>query len=170
MYLPFDDFLREILIDELEVVRLQLFDIGKAVALAVQVVRVEGANGLQHLLVVIVHELAVGALLMPGVEGVVADHGQGLERQSGLVLDDVVEVLVVAPGQQNVVQTAARGIDTVLGAVDRIMGYRGYQRKSLGKMIRSSKAQPTGNVSPTTSHWPSDRRRIRACPNHELGR
>ena len=99
---------------------LQLRHTGNIITLAVQVVRVERLDSLEHLLVVVVHQLVVRAAAVPRVEGVVADHGEGLGGQGGLALDDVVEVLVVAPGEHDVVEAAAGAVDAELGAVDLV--------------------------------------------------
>lgn len=66
----------------------------------------------------IVHQLLVCAGVVPGVEGVVADDGQGLVGESGLVLHDVVEVLVVTPGKHDLVQTTAGAVNSELSAID----------------------------------------------------
>lgn len=100
---------------------LEFLGAGNIVALAVQIVWVERLDSLEHLLVVVVHQLVVRTGVVPGVERVVADHGEGLVRKGGLVLDDVVEVFVVAPGEHDVVQTAARAVDSELGVVDGVV-------------------------------------------------
>jgi hypothetical protein len=100
---------------------LQLLRLGHIIALAVQIVRVEGFDGLEHLLIMAVHELTVGAFGVPWVEGVVAYHGERLRWQRALLLGDVVEILVVSPAQHDVVEAAAGGIDAVLGAVDLVI-------------------------------------------------
>lgn len=120
--LPLDDPVGEELVNELHVVGLELLGIGDTVALAVQVIGVESLDSLHHLPVLVAHEVAVSALTVPGVEGVVADHGQGLVGERGLVLDDVVEVLVVAPAEHDVVETAVGRVDAVLGVVVGVGG------------------------------------------------
>jgi len=119
--LPSQDLVGEELIDELHVVGLEVLGLGDFIRLGVQVVRVEGLDGIQHLLILLVHHPAVSSLLVPGVEAVVADHGKSLIGNGALLLDDVVEVLVVAPADHDVVETAARCVDTVLGAVDGVL-------------------------------------------------
>lgn len=116
--------MREKLINKLHVIGLQLLDAGDVIALAVQVVGIKRVDGLEHVPVLVAHELAVGALAVPGVEGVVADHGEGLLGQGGLVADDVVEVLVVAPAEHDVVEAASLGVDAELGAVHGVSRVR----------------------------------------------
>lgn len=103
---------------------LKLLHAGDTIALGVQVIRVESLDGLQHLMVLLAHELAVRALLVPGVEAVVADHGERLVGEGALVLDDVVEVLVVAPAEHDVVEADTRRVDAELGAVDGVVVVR----------------------------------------------
>lgn len=144
--LPLDDLLWEVLIDELQVVwlsggqvsirsgsqtlgidkmtNLELLHAGNTVTLGVEVVRVESLDSLQHLMVLLAHELPVRTLLVPGVEAVVADHGESLVGQLALVLDDVVEVLVVAPAEHDVVEADAGRVDAELGAVDGVVVVR----------------------------------------------
>ncbi|PNY27089.1 hypothetical protein TCAP_02983 [Tolypocladium capitatum] len=122
--LPLENPLREELVNELHVVRLELLHGGHVVALAVQVVRVERPNGLEHVVVLLTHELAVGALAVPRVEGVVTNHGERLVRQDGLVAHDVVEVLVVAPAEHHIVEAAAGAVDAEPGAVDGVVDVR----------------------------------------------
>ena len=62
----------------------------------------------------LVHELVVGTLVVPRVEGVVADHSESFIGESRLLLGDVVEVLIVTPGEHNLIKTTARAVDTVL--------------------------------------------------------
>ena len=118
--LPLDDLLWEVLVDELHVVRLELLDVWLLVRLAVEVVGVESLDSGKLLLVTWAHHPVVGAGRVPWVEAVESDHGKSLLWQGALVLADVVEVLVVAPAEHDVVETAAWGVDAVLGAVDRV--------------------------------------------------
>lgn len=68
----------------------------------------------------IIHQLMVSTSRMPRVERVVADHGEGFRRESRLVLDDVVEVLIMSPGEHDIIQTAVRAVDAELRAVDLV--------------------------------------------------
>lgn len=121
-HLPLDLLvLANVFINDAKVVLLKVLNLGDIIRLAVQIVRVERPNSLQHLVVLLIHHPSIRVLLMPGVERVVADHSQTLIRDSRLVLHDVVEVLVVAPGQHDVVHTAAGHVDAVLSAVDLVV-------------------------------------------------
>lgn len=95
--LPSDDLVGEVLVDQLEVVVLEVLNLGLVVGLGVQVVRVEGLDGVELEVVAGAHHPPVGAGAVPGVEGVESDHGEGLFGQGGLILDHMVQVLVVAP-------------------------------------------------------------------------
>ena len=88
------------------------------IALAVQIIGVKRPDGLQHALVLGVHEAPVRAGRVPGVKAMVADHGKGLVRQRRLRLGNVVQVLVVAPAQHDVIHAAAGSVDAVFAAVD----------------------------------------------------
>ena len=101
--------------DQVLVVRLELLDVGRLVPLGVEVVRVELPDPLHQVAVAVVHQVGVLALAVRRVEGVIADHRQALVGE--VVLDDVVEILVVAPGHVDVVQPAARLVDPALGLV-----------------------------------------------------
>ena len=59
--------------------------------------------------------MGVSPFAVGGVEGVIADHGQSFFRQ--MILDDMIEVLVVAPRQVDAVQPAARLVDAALGLI-----------------------------------------------------
>jgi hypothetical protein len=130
--LPLDDRVGEVLGNKIHVVRLELFSIRDAVTLGVQIIGVEGVDSLEHLPVLITHEVLVRALPVPGVERVVANHGKGLIGEGGLVLDDVVKILVMTPREHDVVKTTVGRVDAELGVkvgVDSI-------GVSLGKCIR----------------------------------
>ena len=88
---PPDDLLREELVNELHIVRLQrrldeldpyildksyleILSLRNIVTLAVQIVRVESLHSSQHLLILLIHELTVCALFMPRIERMIADH------------------------------------------------------------------------------------------------
>lgn len=78
--------------DKLLVVRPELGRLWRVVRLGVQVIRVERLDRLEVLVVVGVHEVAVGALAVPWIERVEAEHGECFARESALVLADVVHV------------------------------------------------------------------------------
>src|SRR5947209_7491830 len=65
---------REMLRDKLLVVRTQRLYVRPSAALRVEIVRIERLNPAQHLAVLSVRQMRVSALLVPGVERVVADH------------------------------------------------------------------------------------------------
>lgn len=88
------DHVGEVLRDEALVVGLDLLNVHRLVALAVEVVGVERANGLESALVLGIREVRVRALAVPGVEAVVADHIERVDRQRALLLEDVVHVLI----------------------------------------------------------------------------
>lgn len=100
---------------------LQLCGLWRSVAFTVQIVRVESQHSLQHLVVFLVHQFAVSTLSVPRVERVVANHRKSFIRNSGLVLDDVVKVLVVAPGKHHIVHANTRLVDAELGLVDLVV-------------------------------------------------
>lgn len=120
-HLPLENLRGEVLVDKLHVVGLQLLHTGNAIALAVKVIRVEGLDSAEHILVMVIHELVVRTGVVPGVERVVADHSERLSRQDRLLLGNVVEVLIVTPREHDIVQSAARRVDTELGAVDGVV-------------------------------------------------
>lgn len=66
--LPLDNRVGEILGNEIHVVRLELLGVRDAVALGVQVIGVEGVNSLEHLPVLVAHEVLVRTLSVPRVE------------------------------------------------------------------------------------------------------
>src|SRR5437868_6155778 len=68
------EFSREVLGDQLLVIGLELFDIWSLGALRVQIVRIELVHPAHHLLIPLVHQIAVRALAMPWIERVIADH------------------------------------------------------------------------------------------------
>lgn len=111
----------EVFSDERLVVRAELLDIARLVVLTVQVIRIKRPHGLKRLRVLLVREVCVRALAMPGVEAVVADHREALLGQRALVLQDGVEVLVVPPREHHVVQPAVRRVDPVRRGVDGVM-------------------------------------------------
>ena len=92
--LPLDD-LREVFGNQALVVGLDLLDVNRLIALAVEVIRVEGTYGLEGTGVVGVREMSVCAFAVPRVEGVVADHVQRIHREGALLLEDMVEVLQI---------------------------------------------------------------------------
>ena len=65
---PLDHPLREVLVDEVEVVGLELLHIGKSIALAVEVVWVECLDGLQSGVVIIAEKVRVGAFTVPSTK------------------------------------------------------------------------------------------------------
>lgn len=71
--LPLDDP-RDILVDQAHVVGLELGDRRRVVRFRVEVVRVESLNRSELVFVPFTHEVAVSALSVPRVEGVVSDH------------------------------------------------------------------------------------------------
>ena len=113
---------RQILRDQILVIRLQFFDIGWNRSFGVQVVRIEQLDVFEHLAIVIVHEVLVGVLTVLRVEGVVADHVQSRFRD--VVFDHVVQVLIVAPGHVHIVQATVGFVYTVGGIVAFILAIR----------------------------------------------
>jgi hypothetical protein len=103
---------------------LEILNLGHIIALAVKVVRIERPNSLQHPLVLLVHHPVIRVLAMPWVEAVVSDHGQSLVWNCALLFHDVVQILIVAPAEHHIIHTAPRGIDPVLGRVNRILRVR----------------------------------------------
>lgn len=115
------DFGGEVLGDERLVVWAELLDVARLVVLTVKIIRIERANSLERLRVLLVREVCVRALAVPGVEAVVADHREALLGQRALVLQDGVEVLVVPPREHHVVQPAVRRVDPVRRGVDGVV-------------------------------------------------
>ena len=65
--------------------------------------------------------MAVSPLVMPGVEGVKADHVQAMLGNGAAVeLQHLVHVLIMAPREHEVADAAARVVDAVLGAEKRV--------------------------------------------------
>lgn len=122
--LPLDNTLWEVFIDQVHVVRLQLLHTRHVVTLAVQIIWIEGLHRLKHVPVLLAHEVLVSALTVPWVEGVIPDHGQCFGGKTGLVLDDMVKVLVMAPAEHHIVEAATGGVDPMLGAVHGVMDVR----------------------------------------------
>lgn len=87
------DHRREELGDEALVVWAKLLDVAFVVALAVEIVWVEGAHGFERLVILFDHEVLVRVLAVPGVEAVVPDHRQTLLGERRLILQDVEEIL-----------------------------------------------------------------------------
>ncbi len=110
----------EVAVDEIGVVAAQAVRVGRLRALGVEVVPAEGAQPGQVLQVLVVHQVPVGAFAVDGVEGVVADHVEGGERQ--VFLDHVIQVLVVAPGHVHAIESAALVVDAAGGGVQRVRG------------------------------------------------
>jgi hypothetical protein len=113
--------LANVLINDAKVVLLQVLNLGNIIRLTVKIVRVERPNSLEHLMILLVHHPPVRILLVPGVERVVADHRKALIRDGRLILHDVVEILIMSPRQHDVVHSAARYVDAMLGAVDVVI-------------------------------------------------
>src|SRR6185436_5194937 len=65
--------LREELVDQVVVKRLEFLQVRFGVALGVKIVRIEGAHGVEHLPVLVVHEVIVLAITMGRIKGMIPD-------------------------------------------------------------------------------------------------
>jgi len=81
---------REELLDQPLVVRTEFGWVDRIIALAVQVIWIELANSSENLLILLVRQVRVRTLPMPGIEAVISYHGQRCFRQRALVFEDVV--------------------------------------------------------------------------------
>src|SRR5581483_1150603 len=79
---------------QLVVVRLQLFQIGLGVPFGIKIVRIEFLHPWQHCAVFLVLQMLVGAMAMPRIEGVEAQHVESFVRQ--VRLHDFGDVPIVA--------------------------------------------------------------------------
>src|SRR5216117_1555688 len=96
----------------------QLLGIRALVALGIEVVRIERSNPREHFLVPAVHEVLIFPFAVRRIEGVIANHVEGLRRQ--VIFDDVIKILVMAPGEMNVFQAAAFRVDARSSLVFRL--------------------------------------------------
>lgn len=112
----------EVSVDQANIVLLEILNLGSLIALAVQIIRVESLDSLQHLRVLLGHHPLVAAGAVPWVERMVSNHSESLVGEGALLLADVVKVLIVSPREHDVVHTAAWSVDSVLGAVDWVLG------------------------------------------------
>src|SRR5207253_1922178 len=93
----------------------------------------------KHLTVASVHQLVVGVLAMSGIEGVVTNHCQTFFRQ--VILDDLVQILVMAPGEMHAVETTTLLIDAARALIERNLAVR-IIRKKLGENDLLRKSAP----------------------------
>lgn len=100
---------------------LQLLRVRELITLAVQVVRVECLDRFQHLVVMLIHELTIGSLSVPGVERVVADHCQAFFRDCRLILHDVIKIFIVAPADHDILQSTTRRVNSIFGAIHLVV-------------------------------------------------
>src|SRR3984957_8552267 len=100
---------------------LQLLGLRYIITLAIQVIRIKRLDSLKHLLVMAGHQNTIGAFRVPWIERVIPNHSQSLCRERALLLDDVVQILIMSPAQHDIVESTARAIDAILGAVDFIV-------------------------------------------------
>ena len=77
--------------------------------LGIEVVGIERSDPAHPAPIVVIHQVIIRTFAMAGVERVIADHGQG--RLGEVILDDVIQVLVVAPGEVDAIEPAARFVD-----------------------------------------------------------
>jgi hypothetical protein len=129
---PFND-LREKFLNEALIVGLELLRVDRVIAFGIEIVWVEYAHGGKSFLILCASKVAIGALTVPRVEAVVADHPECFLRQARLFLENVVEVLrvkldylygpfvdwcgtyfIMSPGKHDVFKTTVRFIHTVL--------------------------------------------------------
>lgn len=76
--------------DQALVIGTELCGIARLVVFAIEVVWVEGADGSEDLVVLLVGEVRVCVFAMPGVEAVIADHRKTFCWECTLVLENVV--------------------------------------------------------------------------------
>jgi len=119
------DFVREILFRNSRVVWSQFVDIDGHGILGIQIELVEFKYPLQHIYVLVVHQVRIGAMLMPWVKGMESYHIQCRQWKGAIVsLADLVHVLVVSPAHHELIQTASRLVDAVVSVVARVFEIR----------------------------------------------
>lgn len=91
--------------------------VGTLSAFGIKIVRIEFANELEHLFVVLVHEVAIGAVAMGRIKRVVAQHV--LRFLGNIVARDLINVLVVAERKMNFIEAAIRFVDAIFGLILR---------------------------------------------------
>src|SRR5947208_501174 len=67
--------------DQILIKRAQLRNVRLLMAFGIEIIRIESAHPLEHLLVFLVHEMGVFALFMSRVKGMIAQHVKGFFRQ-----------------------------------------------------------------------------------------
>ena len=95
--------------DEVLIERKNRFHIGPFAALGVQAISIEAPHPRKHFFVVVIHQVAVGAMTMRGIERVIAEHVQSFFREIGF--RDLIDVLVMPEGEMDVVEPATRRVN-----------------------------------------------------------
>ena len=83
----------EKLFNQVLVIRSQFGDVWHAAGFGVEIIRVELLSGGEPFVVLFAHEVTVGALAVPRIEGVVTDHGETFFGEVALIFENLVEVL-----------------------------------------------------------------------------
>src|ERR1043165_2342097 len=73
-------------------------------AFGVEIVGIKGADPLEHLPILFIHQVIVFAVTMRWIKRMIAQHVERLWRQ--VIFYDVINVFVVAPGQTDLIQPA----------------------------------------------------------------
>src|SRR5260370_14905159 len=88
------------------------------VTCGVEIVRVELVNPLEHFAVLLITEMVVRAVSMPGVERVIAEHVESFLWEA--VLHDLIDIAIVPEGHMHFIQTAVRLVDAEPGLILRV--------------------------------------------------
>jgi hypothetical protein len=101
--------------EEIIVVGLQLRQIWLGMSLGVQVIDIEFVDPLQHLYIVVAHQVPVGAVPVRRIERVIAQH---VQRFLGhVIFHDLTDVSIVAKGHVQLAKPAVWLVDAVFGLV-----------------------------------------------------
>src|ERR1043165_5985543 len=98
------EFLGKIFHDQVLVEWTQGGDVRLGVILGIKIVRIELADPVEHLPILVVHQELIIILAVRRIEGMIPDHVESFSRE--MIFDDMIEVFVVSPGEVHLVQPA----------------------------------------------------------------
>jgi len=105
---------------------------------------IELENPLQHIYILVVEQVGVGAVLVPWIKGMEPDHVQSRERESAVVaLAHLVHVFVMTPAHDHIFQTTTWLVDSILGVVTRV-GVVGIVLEAVVKYVGLMEAASNG--------------------------
>src|ERR1700722_20201850 len=116
------DLFREELCEQVVVVGLELFEVRLGVTLRIEVVWIELQDPRQHRAILLVAKIVIGAVPMPCVERVKAQHVQAFHRE--VILHDLIDVAVVTEGHFHFVEATVFFVDAEFCLVERVLGVR----------------------------------------------